>query len=318
MPYSSNITGAPPVLVNGTPVRIGTSSWSDRSLTQDSQWYPKKTMKAAERIAFYAQHLPIVEIENTYRFPPTPAVAQQWVDRTPDGFTIDLPIWSLLSEQPTVPPSLWEDLFTEVRPDRRDHPRLYSSHLSDEGMQECWRRFRHAVAPLAEAGRLGTLILRYPKWFGPRETSIEVLERTREHLGDLPVAVEFSCDDWLVPTECETTFSLLEELDLAFVCVDAPENSRLRLHGASATTSDIAVLRLSGRREFDHGEWVADWRGYRYGAEELRGLSRRIHHLASGAKEVHVLVSTCWRDDAVANAQALTALLSPLDLRSAD
>ncbi len=275
-------------------------------------------MKAAERMAYYASRFPLVEIENTYRFPPTPAVCQQWMDRTPAHFTFDLQAWSLLTEQPTFPPSLWDDLHQEVRHDRRDQPRLYSSHLSDEAMEECWRRFRHAIAPLVDAGRLGTLLLRYPKWFVPRDTNRDILKRSRERLGDLTAAVEFGCDDWLVPGECENTFSMLEDLDLGFVCVDAPEGSRRRLHGASATTSDLAVLRLTGRRQFEEGDWVADWRSYRYDDEEVEQLANRIRHLAGGADEVHVLVSTTWRDDAVINAAAITQALTPLDLRSAD
>src|SRR4051812_40277834 len=84
-------------------VLVGTSSWSDTSLTQDGNWYPRKTMKAAERMAFYAERFPLVEMETTYRFPPTPAVAQQWVDRTPDGFVFDIPAWSLLAGQSAFP-----------------------------------------------------------------------------------------------------------------------------------------------------------------------------------------------------------------------
>src|SRR5690242_3269312 len=98
-------------------------------------------MKAAERIAYYSSRFSLVEMETTYRFPPTPAVCEQWAERTPDGFRFDLQAWSLLTGQPTMPSSLWEDLFPEIKPDRRDKPRLYMNHLSADAVGEVWARF---------------------------------------------------------------------------------------------------------------------------------------------------------------------------------
>lgn len=101
-------------------VKAGACSWAEATLVKESDWYPKRSMKAAERMAYYASRLPLVEIDSTYRFPPTPDVARQWVERTPDGFTIDVRAWSLLAGQATMPASLWEDLHGEVRPEARD------------------------------------------------------------------------------------------------------------------------------------------------------------------------------------------------------
>lgn len=307
-------------------VLVGASSWSDSSLTQDSGWYPKKTMKAVERIAHYAARFPIVEMENNYRFPPTVAVTQQWAERTPEGFTFDIPAWSLLTQQPTFPPSLYEDLVQEVSVDRRDRPKLYSSHLSTEAFEECWKRFVHSLRPLMDSGKLGSVLLRYPRWFVPRDANREVLERTRYFLGETPASVELTCGEWVAAESCEATFSLLEDLDFGFVNVDAHEDNPRGLNQTSATTNDIAVLRMLGRRERSEDDsWGPDWRSYRYSDDELRGVLPRLRHLADGAREVHVLFSTCWRDDAVDNAERLQPLieadpeltLTPRLLRSA-
>src|SRR5688572_6633496 len=72
--------------VGSSRILVGASSWSDRGLTQESTWYPKRSMKAAERMAYYASRFPLVEIDSTARFPPTPDVSRQWAQRTPDGF----------------------------------------------------------------------------------------------------------------------------------------------------------------------------------------------------------------------------------------
>src|SRR3954447_23720431 len=160
---------AAPVRIGPAEVRAGAGSWADKGLTHGSSFYPKRTMKAAERLAFYASRLPLVEVGTTFRFPPTPDVARQWVDRTPPGFSMDIRAWSLLTGAPTMPESLWEDLRDEVKTEVRDRRRLYPQHLSRAALDECWLRFAHAVAPLADSGRLGCVILTYPSWFTPKE-----------------------------------------------------------------------------------------------------------------------------------------------------
>ena len=56
-----------------------------------------------QRLAYYTSELPLAEITTTYRFPPTPEVSRQWVQRTPPGFVFDVRCWSLLTEAPTLP-----------------------------------------------------------------------------------------------------------------------------------------------------------------------------------------------------------------------
>ena len=65
-----------PVLeVGGARVLVGTCSWTDATLVKETAWYPRKSMKAADRLAFYAARYPIVEVDSTYYFPPTPELA---------------------------------------------------------------------------------------------------------------------------------------------------------------------------------------------------------------------------------------------------
>ncbi|MGI8686476.1 MAG: DUF72 domain-containing protein [Acidimicrobiales bacterium] len=287
---------------------VGTSSWSERTLVHESGWYPKRSMKAAERIAYYAAHFPLVEIDATARFPPTPDLSRQWVDRTPAGFTIDVQAWTLLCGGAALPDSLWEDLREEVRPELRDRRRLYLNHLSPAGRAEAWARFRHALAPLAAAGRLGAVILRYPAWLPPGETGRALLAEARSELPDMALAVELTHRRWLEARECEATLEFLEEQDLGFVCVDPREGPPV-----VATTSDLAVVRFPGRNP---GNWdepdleIGERYAYRYEAEELAAWVEPVRELASAAAEVHVLFSNCWRDDAVVNAAELAALLA--------
>lgn len=282
---------------NGIPVGssrilVGASSWSERSLTHESSWYPKKSMRAAERMAFYAARFPLVEIDSTARFPPTPDVCRQWAARTPDGFTIDVQCWSLLTGAATLPDSLWEDMRDEVKPELRDRRRLYIGHLSPSGAAEAWARFDHALRPLAASGRLGVVLLRYPHWLKPGNTGLSLLRTARASLPDYRLAVEFQHPDWLGGDACEETLSLLDDLGLGFVCVDGHAG----LPPMLATSSDVAVVRLYG----PGGEW-----GARYEPSEVAEWAPRVLHLAESADEVHVLFANTVRDHAVLNAAEL-------------
>ena len=291
------------------PVLVGTTSWSERSLVHETNWYPRRTMKAAERIAFYASRFPLVEMDATSRFPPTPDLARQWVERTPDGFTVDVQGWTLLCGGAALPDSLWEDLREEVRPELRDRRRLYLGHLSAAGREEAWARFAHALAPLVAAGRLGAVILRYPYWLRPGDTARALLAEARSRLPNLDLAVELRNRHWFEGRACEETLAFLEDQGLGFVCVDPREGPPV-----VATTSDLAVVRFPGRNP---GNWdepdleIGERYAYRYSDEELQGWVRPLRDLAA-AGHVHVLFSNCWRDDAVVNAQRLGALFAVL------
>ena len=293
---------APPIEVGGSGFRWGTSSWADQGLVREGNFYPRKTMTASQRLAFYCSQLPLAEIATTYRFPPTPDLARQWVARTPPGFCFDLRAWSLLTENPTLPDSLWEDLQDEVRPETRHRRRLYSSHLGAEALDECWDRFEHALRPLHDEGRLGVVILQYPSWFTPKPENRAALVAARLRLADYHVAVEFRSPKWLAGAACEDTLEWLEAHDLGFVCTDGPASGPRAIPPVMAATADIAVVRFIGRRSAEEDPWP--W-PYRYNQAELADAARRVRDLASSTAEVHLIMDNCWRDDAVANALSL-------------
>lgn len=299
--------GAGCVQVGDSRVLFGTTSWADRSLVQSGSFYPKKTMTARERLRFYATRFPLAEIATTYRFPPTPDLSRQWVERTPDGFTFDLRAWSLLTGAPTMPDSLWPDLQDQVRDRSRDQRRLYPGHLSPEAYEECWDRFAHAIRPLQEAGRLGVVILQYPSWFSPRPEAWAELALARHRMSDVRLAVEFRSPKWLEGDACEPTLEWLEEHGLGFVCIDGPTQGPRALPAVSAVTSDVAVVRFVGRRNLEDEPWT--W-PYRYSSDELKQWVPRLSDLASSAGEVHVLMDNSWRSDAVDNAADLAGLLA--------
>jgi uncharacterized protein YecE (DUF72 family) len=295
------------VRVGESTVLFGTTSWADRGLVQSGSFYPKKTMRARERLWFYATRFPLAEIATTYRFPPTPDLSRQWAERTPDGFTFDLRAWSLLTGAPTMPDSLWPDLQDQVKDTSRDQRRLYPAHLAPEAYEECWERFGHAIRPLKEAGKLGVVILQYPSWFTPRPEAWAELALATHRLPGVRLAVEFRSPKWVEGDACEPTLEWLEEHGLGFVCVDGPAVGPRALPRVGAVTSEVGVVRFVGRRQVEDEPWT--W-PYRYGTDELSEWVPRLTALASSAAEVHVLMDNAWGSDAVDNAAELARLLS--------
>lgn len=299
-------TACASVELEGSRVLLGTTSWADRGLVQSGTFYPRKTMTARARLAYYASRFPVTEVATTYRFPPTPALAAQWVERTPPGFRLDIRAWSLFTGAPTLPDSLWTDLQESVPARHRDRRRLYSAHLPDEIIDECWARFRHALGPLQRAGRLGAVVFQYPRWFTPRPEAWADLAVLAARMEGFQVAVEFRSPRWLAGDDCEPVLEWLEQHGLAYVCVDGPGDGPRACCALVASTADVAVVRFIGRRQVEGEPWTSP---YRYRREELAGWVSRIRALAGSSPEVHVLMDNCWGSDAVDNAAELYRLL---------
>jgi uncharacterized protein YecE (DUF72 family) len=294
------------VEVGTSRILFGTTSWADRGLVQAGTFYPRKTMTARARLGYYAERFPLAEVATTFRFPPTPDLAAQWVDRTPAGFTFDIRAWSLLTGCPTLPDSLWPDLQGAVRSQHRDQRRLYPSHLPPEVVEECWDRFLHALRPLEAAGRLGTIVLQYPGWFTPRPEAWAELAAVAQRLEGRRAAVDLRSPKWFASDDCEPVLDWLEQHGLALVCVDGPGAGPRAGSGMCAATSDVAVVRFIGRRQVAEEPWTAP---YRYSDEELASWVPRLRALAESSAEVHVLMDNCWGSDAVDNALALVRLV---------
>jgi uncharacterized protein YecE (DUF72 family) len=291
---------------DGSQVRFGTTSWADRSLVSSGGFYPRRSLTARARLAFYATRFPLAEVATTYRFPPTPDVARQWAERTPEGFTFDIRAWSLLTGAPTLPDSLWPDLQDGVRDRSRDLRRLYAAHLTPEALDECWSRFDHALRPLHDTGKLGVVILQYPGWFSPRPEAWAELATVGDRLPDYRIAIELRSSKWFEDDACEATLEWLEQRGLALVCLDSPETGVRASPLVAAATADVAVVRFLGRREVEGETWTSP---YRYPPSELAAWVPRLSELASSVPDVHVLMDNWGGSDAVDNAAELAALL---------
>jgi uncharacterized protein YecE (DUF72 family) len=297
------------------PLYIGSCSWTDKTLLQESDWYPRRTMSAEERLRYYAAQFPLTEIDSTYYAPPSERQASLWAQRTPEGFRFDVKAYSLLTGHPTRPQSLWKDLREQLSPEVADKRNLYANHLAPDALEEAWRRFEAALRPLHKSGRLGAVLFQYPRWFGPRRDNRRELEALPERLPDYRICVEFRSPAWLAEErDRERTLGLLEELGITLVGVVAPAVSGLpRLF--ALTTPDLFAVRFHGRSDktwHDTSGSAAERFRYLYRKGELRELAAQIVEHVGEAREAHLLMNNCYRDYAVRNAAQLRDLLGSL------
>jgi uncharacterized protein YecE (DUF72 family) len=292
-----------PILgVGQSRVLVGTCSWTDKTLVKDTTWYPRKTMSAAERLAFYAAHYPIVEADSTYYRPLSSDLAAAWAERTPDGFRMNVKAYSLMTGHPTKADTLWPDIRDALDNETRAKRNVYAHHLPADAIEEVWRRFVESLTPLVEVGRLGAVLLQYPPWFTPKNDNRHELSLARARLGAIPVCVEFRSPRWLAPDDVDRTLAFLSDHQLTLV-VDAPKVSGLE--PVVAATTDLAVVRFHGRAD---DTWKANTATaaerfkYLYDRRELRPWVSRVTELAERAGEVHVLMNNCYEDYGVRNA----------------
>lgn len=291
-------------------IRVGTASWTDPTLVRESDWYPRKSMSAAERLRYYASVFPLVEVDSTYYFPPTADNAERWAERTPSGFRFDIKAFSLLTHHPAQRKALWPDVAEELPDDGKKN--VYLSALSDKAVERAFEHVRAALEPLSEAGKLGAVFFQFPKWFTNRGDNREYLDTLPERLPGCRIAVEFRHRSWLDGDSADKTLRQLERLGLAYVSVDEPQGFASSVPPVLAATSDLAVVRFHGHNRDNwerRGISPAERFKYLYGQEELEAWAPRVREVADEARETHVIFNNCYRDYGVRNARQLATLL---------
>lgn len=292
-------------------VLIGTCSWTDPTLIESGRFYPPECKTAEARLRYYAHYFPLVEVDSSYYGLPSERNAALWVERTPDGFVFDVKAFSLFTHHPTPPGALPRDI-RERLPQAAQTKRLYLRDVPPDSVAELWQRFRSALLPLRSAGKLGSILLQFPRWFGLSRERKAYLESARAELEGWPVAVEFRGGGWLDEGNRDETFDLLRRAGCAFVCVDEPQGFRSSAPAVAEVTADLALVRFHGRNTAAWerpGQTAAQRFDYWYGEEELAEWVPRIQGLAQQAREVHLLMNTNYQDQGVVNARRLVTLL---------
>lgn len=293
-------------------IKIGTCSWTDPTLIDNTSFYPSTDMSAEERLVFYAERFPIVEVDSTYYAPPSERVAGLWVERTPPHFTFDVKAFRLLTQHPTPPKSLWKEFRNKLPEEMAEKRNIYMRDLPRDLQAEATQAFRDALMPLHSAGKLGVVLFQLPPFVYPTRGAFGYLKWAAEQLSDFQLAVEFRNGRWLDEENMSDTLEFLERHSLAYVCVDEPQGFKSSVPPVVAVTAPVAEVRFHGRNAETwekRGITAAERFRYDYPDEELEEWVPRVRTLAEGADSVHTLMNNCYSDYGVRSAQRLGELL---------
>lgn len=256
-----------------TQILVGTSGYSYRDWI--GPFYPLG-LPEREMLSYYAQEFPFVEVNFSYYRLPTARTLAGMARKVPPTFTFTVKAYQSLT------------------------------HTRGETVDEDAKKFRLALAPLAEQGKLGAVLLQFPYSFHHTAANREHLARLRDLLTDVPLVVEFRNRGWLA----ESVWELLTSLGMGYTCVDEPRLKGL-VGGVVRCTAPVAYVRFHGRNaaKWWQHEQAYERYDYLYGEDELRDWLPGIASLAGRATRVFVAFNNHYQGQAVQNARMLLRLL---------
>jgi len=251
-------------------IRIGPAGWSYKDW--EGTVYPPHGSKF-DHLAYLASFFDTIEINSPfYRIPP-PTHAKSWVRRV------------------------------ESNPNFKFTTKVFRGFTHDDAAiaDADVTAFRNYLDPLADANRLGAVLLQYPWSFKNSEESRDKLAALFTAFDDYPLALEVRHSTF----QTEEFFQFLNEHDVAWVNVDQPlfHDS---VKPSDTMTGPLAYARLHGRnyeKWFAHGETWERY-NYLYSKEELAPWVDRIQTMAT-AKETYVVTNNHFRGQAIVNAVEL-------------
>lgn len=254
-------------------VRIGTSGY------QYPDWvdgfYPPDVPKS-RWLEYYARHFDTVELNSSYYGLPRLSTTRRLAEETPDGF------------------------LTVVK--------AYKGMTHKFEGWEAYDEFRKALVPLQQAGKLGGVLFQFPPWFRNDTKRRDYLRRLPELLPGSEIIVEFRSREWLT----EETFALLEELGLAYCCVDEPALEEL-VPPIARLTSPLGYLRFHSRNAEKWHQGGEARYDYDYSDAEMGEWIAKIRPLLAQVKQFIVYFNNCKRSAAAKNAARFRELLEELE-----
>jgi len=263
----------------GGRVRVGPAGW------QYADWsgvvYPAPRPPGFDALVYLSSYFDLIEINSTFYRVPSRETCTSWARRVShrDDFRFSAKV---------------PQTFT------------HGTERPDEGAIAA---FKHAVAPLHDAGRLVCLLAQFPWSFKDTAAARDRIQLLHDRLRPLPLAVELRHGGWAE----SGAWDFLAYTGITICGIDQPLIGRslrpfLHLAGAAGT-----YFRLHGRNT---RTWFARDAGrdarydYHYSVEELRPWAEAIAQVAAAGAGVSVVLNNHFRGQAPANAFELMALLT--------
>lgn len=265
-------------------IRCGTCAWSDHE-----EYFPKG-LPAGERLAYYAQHFPLVEVDSSFYGLQPPQYYRRWASETPAGFRFNVKAYGAMTQHHREP------------------------RAGEEDLNKVFQVFDGSVQPLREAGKLGALHFQFPPWFTYTQESLEWVQACREYFAQDIVAIEFRHRSWFTGPNRERTLGFLRKIGSVHVVCDEPQIGSGTVPPVVAVTDPrLSIVRFHGRNDktwYIKAEKTAQRFDYLYNKSELQEWVGPIQQvLAPAAAEVHLLMNNNRANYAVRNSLDLMELL---------
>jgi uncharacterized protein YecE (DUF72 family) len=258
-------------------VRVGPAGWNYKDW--EGIVYPAGHSRSFDPLAFLADYCDTIEINSSFYAPPRPKDAESWVRRVRNNprFRFTVKAWQRVTH---------EDRAT-----------------GESTLSEDCDVMRASMAPLANAGVLGAVLIQFPWRFRYCPENLDHLDQLFRLLKGYPLALEVRHGGW----DQRAFYDFLRENGVALCNIDQPLIGDSMKPGAQVTAR-IGYFRLHGR---NYENWFREDAGrdarydYLYSKEEIRQLSKQIRSLRQNTEETYAVTNNHFRGQALVNAMEI-------------
>lgn len=265
-------------------IRVGPAGWSYPDWKRIV--YPDARPRSFHEAAYLAQFFDAIEINTSFYRPLRPELARLWVRKI------------------------------EFNPRFRFTAKLNRVFTHDGRLEETdIRLYKEGLAPIAEAARLGCVLMQFPWSFKFTRENRDYLIRLKKTFREYALVAEMRHGSWMA----DEAIGVLIDNHIGFCNIDQPQFSN-SLPPTGLATSPVGYVRLHGR---NHQQWwehdeeedpralphVAARYNYLYSAAEIAEWKPRIDQVASQARTTYVVTNNHYEGKSVANALQLIHLL---------
>ncbi len=255
-------------------LRVGPAGWSYKDW--EGIVYPAS--KSLDALAYLADYCDTIEINSSFYSPPRPRDAASWARRVHNNprFRFTAKAWQKISHE---------------------------QKESESDLAANCDQVRASLAPLAEAGVLGAVLVQFPWRFRYTAENREYLDAVFRRLRELPLALEVRHSSW----DREQFYDFLRERGVAFCNVDQPLIGDSIKPGARATAR-LGYFRFHGR---NYENWFKKDVGpdarydYLYSKDEIRRLSSQVRKVQQSTEETYAITNNHFRGQALVNAMEI-------------
>ncbi len=255
-------------------IRFGTSGYSYKDW--EGVLYPAGT-PSSEYLSIYAQEFNVAELNFSYYKMPDAALSRRMAACTGRDFLFTVKAHKSLTHEGTA-------------------VTVNSSAAT----------FLHGIEPVADAGKLGAVLLQFPFSFHYTAANRTYVHTLCSLLTHVPVAIEFRNREW----QRDPVYDGLREREVALVNVDEPKLPGLP-ESTSIVTAGTGYVRFHGR---NRENW---WKGdnvtrydYCYSDAELQEWVPRIRAMALQAAVIMVVFNNHSKGQAVQNVRRIKTIMS--------